>query len=53
MVSAMESQVDPAGPDVKSALGVPRGAEKVPDAPSEIGELVGLMQEKPDWITSI
>ncbi len=26
------------------------GAENVPDAPPEIGELVAVMQEKPDWI---
>ncbi|MEO9328925.1 oxygenase MpaB family protein [Gordonia aurantiaca] len=26
------------------------GAENVPEAPSEIGELIELMQQKPDWI---
>ncbi len=26
------------------------GAENVPDAPPEIGELITVMQEKPDWI---
>ncbi|GAB98669.1 hypothetical protein GONAM_02_01920 [Gordonia namibiensis NBRC 108229] len=26
------------------------GAENVPDAPPEIGELIAVMQEKPDWI---